>query len=48
MSGEAQTVGDALLVMKSLQTDSPYDTDVLHLVNLLGDPALRIRKPGGG
>ena len=45
MSGEAQTVGDALLAMKSLQTDSPYNTDVLHLVNLLGDPALRIRKP---
>ncbi|MCA9934057.1 MAG: hypothetical protein H6662_09180 [Ardenticatenaceae bacterium] len=45
LDGGAETVGDAFLAMKSAEVDEPYNMDVLHLVNLLGDPALHIRKP---
>lgn len=39
------TVGDALLAAKSPFAEYAHAADVLHLVNLLGDPALIIHKP---
>jgi hypothetical protein len=45
LSGEAKTVGDALLQAKLLALREPYLQDVVHSFNLLGDPALGIYLP---
>lgn len=42
---EEATVGEALLAAKSGPAEYTHAADVLHLVNLLGDPALTVHKP---
>ncbi len=40
-----ETLGEALLAAKTAPTGNIHDEDILHLINLLGDPALRVHKP---
>ncbi len=44
-SDGVDTLGEALVAAKTTPTDNSHRVDVLHLVNLLGDPALRVQKP---
>lgn len=43
--GEAETIGEALQLAKASGATNEYLQDVVHTFNLLGDPALRFRKP---
>jgi hypothetical protein len=45
LSGEATTLGQALLMAKVATAGDPFYTDVIHTFNLLGDPALNFRRP---
>ncbi|MDT8305328.1 MAG: C25 family cysteine peptidase [Anaerolineae bacterium] len=45
LSGEAKTLGEALLQAELLAFSEPHLRDVIHSYNLLGDPALRVYLP---
>ncbi len=45
LSGEAETLGEALQIAKELSANQPYLAEVIHTFNLLGDPALRFHRP---
>lgn len=44
-SGEAKTLGEALLLSKTAAAENAGLHDVIHTFNLLGDPALHFQKP---
>jgi hypothetical protein len=44
-SGEAQTLGEALLLSKTAAAENESLRDVIHTFNLLGDPALHFQTP---
>lgn len=45
LSGQATTLGEALMLAKIDKADDPDLADVIHTFNLLGDPALTFRLP---
>lgn len=45
LDGEADTLGEALLALEARAADDATLRDILPMVNLLGDPALRIERP---
>jgi hypothetical protein len=45
LSGEARTLGEALLISKTAGAVDQNLRDVIHTFNLLGDPALHFQKP---
>lgn len=45
LSGEAETLGEALQIAKELSANQDYLAEVIHTFNLLGDPALRFHRP---
>ena len=45
LSGEAETLGEALQMAKQLSANQEYLAEVIHTFNLLGDPALRFHRP---
>jgi hypothetical protein len=47
LSGEAETLGEALQMAKKAGSDNDFLSDVIHTFNLLGDPALRFHLPDG-
>jgi hypothetical protein len=44
-NGEADTLGEALLLSKNAAAENPNLRDVIHTFNLLGDPALHFQTP---
>jgi hypothetical protein len=45
LDGEITTLGEALMQAKATLADEPEFQDVMHTINLLGDPALQLQRP---
>jgi len=45
LSGDSETLGEALTLAKAAALDDPAFGDAVHAVHLLGDPALRVHLP---